>query len=208
MGTEMGSATHLAEVASSKYGSVGKLLPGMMCKIIDPEAGEISQPGQTGELCLKGPNMMTGYCHDHHGEATADIIDRDGYLHTGDIAYVDEDGNFFIVDRLKDLIKVQGYQVAPAEIEAVLAACPGVEDAGVIGVPAKRAGDGQVPKAFVVKSPGSKLTQADVKEFVAARMVAHKCVAGVEFVEALPKNNMLSKIMRKELRRMAGETFA
>jgi len=231
--TEMCSATHLGDVTSSKHGSIGKLLPGLTCKIINPETGEVLAPGKSGELCVKGPNMMKGYCQNSldHQEATdmigrdgclacplmpcycngslrQGIIDSDGYLHTGDVAYVDKDHDFFIVDRLKDLIKVQGNQVAPAEIEAVLLTCPGVADAGVIGVPAKRAGDGQVPKAFVVKTPDSSLTEEDIKVFVAARMVAYKCVFFVEFLEALPRNTMLSKISRKELRRMEGNTFA
>jgi len=203
--TETSGAALLGD--DGQIGSVGKLLPGMTCKIVNSETGELVAAGQPGELLLKGPSIFKGYCNDHQGESKADIVDSDGYLHTGDVGHADEEGNFFIVDRQKDLMKVQGYTVAPAEIEAVLTTCPGVQEAAVIGVPApdaKSSGTGQVPKAFIVKAQGSEVTQADIKEFVAARMVAHKCLSFVEFVEALPKNPVLNKLMRNELRRMAG----
>jgi acyl-CoA synthetase (AMP-forming)/AMP-acid ligase II len=130
-------------------------------------------------------------------EETDTMIDADGWLHTGDIGVVDDDGWWFVVDRVKELIKYKGYQVAPAELEAVLLASPDVADAAVIGVYDER-GD-EVPKAFVVRAPGSTATEDDVLAFAAARTAPYKRVRRVEFVEAIPKAAS-GKILRRELR--------
>jgi len=149
-------------------------------------------PGQRGEIWARGPQVMKGYLN--HPEATAATIDREGWLHTGDIGYADEDGWFTIVDRLKELIKYKAYQVAPAELEAVLLAHPAVADAAVIPSPDDEAGE--VPKAFVVLK--SQVTAEDLMAFVAARVAPYKKVRRVEFVEQVPKSPS-GKILRRVL---------
>jgi acyl-CoA synthetase (AMP-forming)/AMP-acid ligase II len=138
---------------------------------------------------------MLGYLN--NPEATAETLDADGFLHTGDIAVYHEGDYFSIVDRVKELIKYKGYQIAPAELEALLLSHPQVMDAAVIGV---LDDDRQeIPKAFVVAAPGSELTEADVMSFVAENVAPHKKVRRVEFVEAIPKSSS-GKILRKDLR--------
>ncbi|MCW2632327.1 MAG: AMP-dependent synthetase, partial [Pseudonocardia sp.] len=148
------------------------------------------------ELWVKGPNVMVGYLN--NAEATAITLDADGYLHTGDVATVTEDGVFSIVDRVKELIKYKGYQVPPAELEALLLTHDKIADAAVIGV---RDADGEeVPKAFVVRqAAGQDLTEDDVMGFVAERIAPHKKVRVVEFIDAIPKSAS-GKILRKDLR--------
>jgi len=203
--TEMSPVTHLAPVGTPKPGSIGRLLPGIVCKIMDVDTGHAVGPNKPGEMWLKGPNIMQGYLNDP--QATNELIDNDGYLHTGDLAFIDEDGDFFIIDRLKDLMKVKGIQVAPAELEAMLLQMPGVEEAAVIGVPAPRAGDGQVPKAFIVPNKDFALADEAVKQFMAARMVDCKCPRFVSMVTSIPKS-AAGKILRKQLRQQEGKTFA
>lgn len=181
-------------------GSVGLLLPNMTAKIVDPATGEeIGQPAEgmsaPGELLCAGPNIMTGYLGNE--AATRDTIEPDGYLHTGDIVTVDADGAFWVVDRLKELIKYKGYQVAPAELEALLIAHDEIADAAVIGVPDEEAGE--LPKAFVVRVPGSRLTADDVVAYVAAEVAPYKKVRRVEFIDRIPKS-AAGKILRKDLR--------
>ena len=181
--------------------SVGPSVPNMECKLIDPVSGdELEYPvgdgvSEAGELCCKGPNVMMGYLN--NDAATAEAIDADGYLHTGDLATVDADGNVTIVDRLKELIKYKGYQVAPAELEALLLTHPLIADAAVVGV---LDGEGEeVPKAFVVKQPGVELADADVIAYVAERVSPHKKVRQVQFIDTVPKS-AAGKILRKDLR--------
>ena len=131
---------------ASMIASVGRCLPNTECKVIDPETGTELGPGESGELWLRGPQVMKGYLH--QPEATAKTIDPDGWLHTGDLGYADDDGYFTVVDRLKELIKYKGFQVAPAELEALLLSHPAVADVAVIPSPDEDAGE--VPKAFVV----------------------------------------------------------
>jgi acyl-CoA synthetase (AMP-forming)/AMP-acid ligase II len=181
--------------------SCGWPLPNSVNKIVDPETGtEIGVPGQgrsaPGELWVKGPHVMAGYLGNE--QATADIIDADGFLHTGDLASVDADGCVYIVDRLKELIKYKGYQVAPAELEALLLTHPSITDVGVVGVTATESGE-EIPKAFVVTQPGTDLTGADVMEFVAERVAPYKKVRQVEFIDAVPKSAS-GKILRKVLK--------
>ncbi|WP_198415996.1 MULTISPECIES: AMP-binding protein [Cryobacterium] len=180
--------------------SVGLTLPNIECKLIDPETGaEIHQPAEgtsaPGELLCRGPNIMLGYLG--NDAATAETLDADGFLHTGDIATVSSDGYVTIVDRLKELIKYKGYQVAPAELEALLLGHPLIYDAAVIGVP-DDAGE-EVPKAFVVLQPDAALTGDEVMAFIAGQVAPHKKVRRVQFTGQIPKS-LSGKILRKDLR--------
>lgn len=145
-------------------GSVGSLRSGMYGKVIDTETGQPLGPNQRGEMCFKGSSIMRGYINNK--EATRETIDADGWLHTGDIGYYDDNHEWFIVDRLKELIKYKGYQVPPAEIEAILLKHAEIIDAAVIGIPDEKAGE--LPFAFVVPRKNSKLTHKDVIEYVAS----------------------------------------
>ncbi len=180
--------------------SVGWTVSNAASKIIDPETGdEIDFPteglSETGELWFKGPNVMAGYLNNE--TATRETIDDDGWLHTGDLAQVDSNGCVYIVDRLKELIKYKGYQVPPAELEAVLLSHPAIADAAVIGV--NDAEGEEVPKAFVVKQSESELSADEVMDFVAGQVAPYKKVRQVEFIEAIPKSAS-GKILRKDLR--------
>jgi acyl-CoA synthetase (AMP-forming)/AMP-acid ligase II len=180
--------------------SVGWTVSNAASKLVDPETGdEIQVPAEglskTGELWFKGPNVMAGYLN--NDEATRETIDENGWLHTGDLAQVDARGLVYIVDRLKELIKYKGYQVPPAELEAVLLSHPEIADAAVIGA---RDDEGEeIPKAFVVKQRESALTDTDVIEFVAGQVAPYKKVRQVEFIDAIPKSAS-GKILRKDLR--------
>lgn len=204
--TEMSPVSHCIpfDRPDISPGTVGLLVAGMEARIVDPATGaEIDQPAEgvsgPGELLCRGPNVMTGYLG--NPEATAQTLEPDGFLHTGDIVTVDADGAFRVVDRLKELIKYKGYQVPPAELEALLLSHPGIADAAVIGLPDEEAGE--VPKAFVVIAPGATLTERDVVEFVAEQVAPYKKVRAVEFIEAVPKSAS-GKILRKDLRATAG----
>jgi acyl-CoA synthetase (AMP-forming)/AMP-acid ligase II len=180
--------------------SVGWTVSNAASKLIHPDTGdEIDLPAEglseTGELWFKGPNVMAGYLG--NDKATAETIDDDGWLHTGDLAQVDACGCVYIVDRLKELIKYKGYQVPPAELEAVLLSHPAIADAAVIGV--NDAEGEEVPKAFVVKQSGAELTEDEVMEFVAGQVAPYKKVRQVAFIDAIPKSAS-GKILRKDLR--------
>ncbi|MFI2218276.1 AMP-binding protein, partial [Rhodococcus sp. NPDC019639] len=180
--------------------SVGPTIANMECKLVDPGTGaEIEQPAEgvsaAGELWCKGPNIMAGYLGNE--EATAETLDADGYLHTGDIATVGSEGVVTIVDRMKELIKYKGYQVPPAELEALLLTHPQIADAAVIGV-LDEEGE-EVPKAFVVRQPGADLDEDAVIAFVAEKVSPHKKVRKVEFIDLVPKS-AAGKILRKDLR--------
>lgn len=181
--------------------SVGVLLPNVDAKLVDPETGtEIEAHGDDGltvpgEIWVRGPNVMLGYLG--RPDATEETLDADGFLHTGDIGVHHESGYFSIVDRLKELIKYKGYQIAPAELEALLLSHPRIMDAAVIGVDDDD--KQEIPKAFVVAAPGSGLTADDVMAFVDAEVAPHKKVRRVEFIDAIPKSTS-GKILRKDLR--------
>lgn len=180
-----------------KPGSVGEPIQGVYVKIID-ENGKSLGPNQRGELCFKGDRIMKGYVNDP--ESTNKVIDEDGWLHSGDIAYYDEDNQFFIVDRIKELIKYNAYQVPPAEIEALLLSHPKVKDCGVIGIPNEEAGE--LPFAYVVKQPGEKLTAEEVINFVAENASKAKWLrGGVKFIDVIPRNPS-GKLLRREMREM------
>ncbi|XP_019642431.1 PREDICTED: probable 4-coumarate--CoA ligase 3 isoform X2 [Branchiostoma belcheri] len=176
-------------------GSFGVLVPNTKAKVIDTETGEAVGPGEDGELCVLGPQVMKGYYN--NPEATANTIDPDGWLRTGDIVRYDEDGNFYAVDRVKELIKYKGFQVAPAELEAVLLGHPGVQDAAVIGLPDDVAGE--LPKAFIVKKSDA-VTEKDITDFVTERVAPYKKLrGGVVFIGEIPKTPS-GKILRRMLK--------
>lgn len=184
-----------ANVASAKPGSVGELTKGMYGKVIN-ENGTPVGPNQVGELCFKGPLIMKGYINNE--EATSGTIDENGWLHTGDLGYYDDERHFFIVDRLKELIKYKGFQVPPAELEGLLLSNPKVKDVGVIGIPDENAGE--LPMGFVVKQENVQLTEKEVMDFVAKNASNPKWLrGGVRFVDAIPRNPS-GKILRRELR--------
>jgi acyl-CoA synthetase (AMP-forming)/AMP-acid ligase II len=171
---------------------VGPSVPNTEILIADTDTGQPLGPGERGELWVRGPQVMLGYLA--NPAATAATIDRDGWLHTGDIGTVDAAGFCRIVDRVKELIKYKGYQVAPAELEAVLLTNPHIKDAAVIRSPDEEAGE--VPKAFVVSDGG--LSGEEVIAFVAERVSPHKKIRRVEFVDAIPKSPS-GKILRRVL---------
>ncbi len=179
-------------------GSVGKLVPGTELRIVSLEGdGRDLGVGEEGEIVLRGPQVMQGYLG--RPEETAAMIDSAGWLRTGDIGHVDAQGWLYVVDRVKELIKYKGYQVAPAELEAVLLAHESIADAAVIGV---RDADGEeIPKAYVVRraGAGAALGAADVMEYVAGRVAPYKKVRRVEFVESVPRA-VSGKLLRRELR--------
>ena len=180
-----------------KLGSIGGALRGVYVKVIDENGRSLGQ-NQHGELCFKSNRVMKGYIN--NPEATHEAIDPDGWLHTGDIGYYDEDKQFYIVDRLKELIKYKGNQVPPAEIEGLLLSNSKVKDCGVIGIPDEDSGE--LPFAFVVKQPGVTLTEKEVQDFVAKNASKAKWLrGGVKFIEEVPKNPS-GKILRRELREL------
>ncbi|XAR71532.1 Trans-feruloyl-CoA synthase [Bertholletia excelsa] len=179
----------------TKSGSCGTVVRNAQLKVIDPDSGSSLTRNQPGEICIRGQQIMKGYLNDE--EATARTIDVDGWLHTGDIGYVDDDGEVFIVDRVKELIKFKGFQVPPAELEALLVSHPSIVDAAV--VPQKDDVAGEVPVAFVVRSNGFQLSEDAVKEFIAKQVVFYKKLHKVYFVHAIPKSPS-GKILRKDLR--------
>jgi acyl-CoA synthetase (AMP-forming)/AMP-acid ligase II len=180
----------LAALAKVDCASVGRCVPNSECRVIDPVSGVDVEPGQPGELWLRGPQVMKGYLH--RPDATAEVLDADGWLRTGDIGCADAEGHFTIVDRLKELIKYKGFQVAPAELEAVLLSHPAVADAAVIPSPDEEAGE--VPKAFVVLRAAA--TPEELMAYAAERVAPYKKVRRIEFVEAIPKSAS-GKILRR-----------
>lgn len=179
-------------------GSVGTLFSGLSGRIIDVETGRNVGPYEHGELLFKGRCIMKGYVDDP--KATEQTIDMDGWLHTGDIGYYDDSGEYYIVDRLKELIKYKGFQVPPAELEGLLLQNALIRDCGVIGVADEDAGE--LPLAFVVKQDNATLTEQDVIDFIAKRTSpAKRLRGGVIFVDKIPKNSS-GKILRRELREL------
>jgi len=193
--TELSPVTHAVREGEYRAGSVGTLVASTEMRLVDPDSGEDAAPGERGEVWVRGPQVMKGYLN--NDEATKLTIDDDGWLHTGDIAEVDDAGHTYIVDRLKELIKVKGFQVPPAELEALLITHAEVNDVAVIGVPDDEAGE--VVKAFVVRSPGSEVSEQTLKDFVKEHVATYKQVSIVEFIDAIPKSAS-GKILRRELR--------
>jgi acyl-CoA synthetase (AMP-forming)/AMP-acid ligase II len=192
--TEASPVTHLSAPGRNRPGAVGLCVPNMECRLVSTETGEEVATGERGEIHVRGPQVMKGYLG--RPEATAQTVDADGWLHTGDVAYADEEGFFYVVDRAKELIKYKAFQVAPAELEAVLLTHHSVADAAVIPSPDDDAGE--VPKAFVVLKEGHGLTEAEVMGFVAGHVAPYKKVRRVEFVAQIPKSPS-GKILRRLL---------
>lgn len=189
-------------------GSVGRLLPNHDAKLVDEEGRDITEYDVAGELCVRGPLVVRGYYNNE--AANRSSFDEEGYFHTGDVALRKRsNGLWYIVDRKKELIKVRGFQCAPAELEGVLLSHPDVADAGVIGIPAVGFGStvgeqgSEVPRAYIVKKEGAELSVSDVHDWMGKRLAGYKqLVGGVKFVEAIPKNAS-GKILKGELRAMA-----
>jgi acyl-CoA synthetase (AMP-forming)/AMP-acid ligase II len=191
--TEVSPLSHASVPGKpDKAGSVGYCLPNTECKIVDLETGAELGAKEEGEIWIRGPQVMKGYLG--NPEATAEMIDEEGWLRSGDIGYTDEQGALFVVDRLKELIKYKGRQVAPAELEAILLSHPAIADAGVIPSPDDDAGE--VPKAFVVSK--GEVSAEEIMDFVAARVAPHKRVRRLEFVSEIPKSPA-GKILRRLL---------
>ena len=196
--TELSPVSHITPAGQFKPGSVGVTAPNTEMRIVDPLTGDDLDVGADGEIWVRGPQVMKGYLNNK--QATSLTIDDEGWLRTGDIGHVDEDGHVFVVDRLKELIKYKGFQVAPAELEAVLLTHPDVADAAVIGHPDEEAGE--IPAAYVVLRPGAEATAEDIMEFVAGQVAHYKQVRHLEFIEAVPKSAS-GKILRRELKAKA-----
>lgn len=193
--TELSPVSHATPAGHlDKPGSIGVAVANTESRIVDPDGNDVAL-GEPGELWVRGPQVMKGYFG--NAEATAATLDDDGWLHTGDVATADDDGYFWIVDRVKELIKYKGFQVPPAELEALLVTHPDITDAAVIGVPDDAAGE--LPKAFVVRRPGSDITEEAVREFVAGQVATYKQLRLVEFIDEIPKSAS-GKILRRELR--------
>lgn len=192
--TETSPVTHTSvnDPARVRAGSSGQLIPNTECKIVDTATGADLGPNERGELWIRGPQVMKGYLN--NPDATAFTVDSEGWLHTGDIGYADEDGYFFIVDRVKELIKYKGMQVAPAEIEAVLLTHPAVADCAVIPVEDEEAGE--LPKAYVALK--GEATAEELMAFVASHVAPHKKIRRVEFIDQIPKTAS-GKILRRVL---------
>jgi acyl-CoA synthetase (AMP-forming)/AMP-acid ligase II len=191
--TEFAGGTHLVpDGAPSRPGSIGPPVPGAECRVVELATGAELGPGHPGELLIRTPAVMSGYLN--APEATTQTVDVDGWLRTGDIVYADEDGWFFVVDRVKDLIKYKGFQVAPAELEAVLLSHRAVADAAV--VPSPHAETGEVPKAFVVLHDDA--SEDDLMAFVAERVAPYKRIRRLQLVDSIPKSPS-GKILRRLL---------
>jgi len=193
--TELSPASHLTPPGWFKPGSVGVTAPNTQTRIVDPVSGADLGPGEDGEICVRGPQVMKGYLN--NPEATAATIDPDGWLHTGDLGHVDADGHLYVVDRLKELIKYKGFQVPPAELEAVLLRHPDVTDAAVVGLPDEEAGE--IPAGYVTLRPGASPSQEEIMQFVAEQVAGYKRIRRLEVVETIPKSAS-GKILRRVLR--------
>nr|WOX60592.1 luciferin 4-monooxygenase [Pteroptyx tener] len=184
--TETTSAILITAAGEVVPGSTGRLVPFFAAKVVDCTSGEALGPNEVGELYFKGDMNMKGYCN--NPEATAEMIDNDGWLHSGDLGYYNETGHFFIVDRLKSVIKYKGYQVAPAELEGILLTHPSIMDAGVTGIPDEYAGE--LPAACVVLKPGHNITEKSLVNYVSSRVSSVKKLrGGVRFVDEIPKGS-------------------
>jgi acyl-CoA synthetase (AMP-forming)/AMP-acid ligase II len=197
--TELSPGTHVVplDAVDPPPGTVGKLIPNTRMRILDlaDPARELGV-GEAGEIAISGPQVMKGYLG--NPGATAAMIDADGWLRTGDVGYVDDDGWLFVIDRVKELIKYKGFQVAPAELEALLVTHPLIADAAVVGTHDEHGNE--VPHAHVVRHPtAAGLTEGEVLMHVAERVAPYKRVRRVTFVEEIPRAAS-GKILRRELR--------
>ena len=204
--SETSPTTHTQpwEEWDKSIGSVGRLMPNMTAKYMGPEETEVAA-GEVGELWMKGPNVFQGY--HNNPEGTKNALTEDGYFKTGDVGYQDKDGNFFITDRVKELIKYKGFQVPPAELEGLLLSHPKINDVAVVGVYSRDQAT-EVPRAYIVPRPGvkgDKGTEEDVMEWLKAKVANHKRLrGGVRFVDEIPKSTS-GKILRRVLKIRAQE---
>ncbi|MFC2968406.1 AMP-binding protein [Acidimangrovimonas pyrenivorans] len=193
--TELSPVSHVSPHGLARAGSVGLAVPSTDCRIVDPETLLDVATGEEGELWVRGPQVMKGYLN--NPEATAETIVEGGWLRTGDLGCHDADGYLYIRDRVKELIKYKGFQVPPAELEAVLMAHPAIADAAVIGLPDDEAGE--VPVAFVVPAPGAAPTVEEILAHTGEQLAHYKQPARVIFAETIPKSAS-GKILRRELK--------
>jgi 4-coumarate--CoA ligase len=193
--TELSPVSHLTPPGMFKPGSCGVTAPNTVTRVVDPITQKDLGVDEDGEVCIKGPQVMHGYLGNR--AATDAIFDQDGWLHTGDIGHIDADGHLFIVDRLKELIKYNGFQVPPAELEALLLTHPAIADAAVVGLPDESAGE--IPVAHVVLRPGVEVTAEEIQEFVAGQVAHYKQIRRVVITDVIPKSAS-GKILRRILR--------
>jgi 4-coumarate--CoA ligase len=193
--TELSPVSHLTPPGDYKPGSCGVTAPNTLTMVVDPVTQKELGIDEDGEICIKGPQVMVGYLGNQ--AATDAIFDREGWLHTGDIGHIDADGHMFIVDRLKELIKYNGFQVPPAELEALLLTHPAIADAAVVGLPDESAGE--IPVAHVVLRPGAEATPEEIMEFVAGQVAHYKQIRQVVITDTIPKSAS-GKILRRLLR--------
>ena len=186
--------TVTSSVGAPPAGSIGRVAPGVSVRLVDSD-GDDAEPGDAGEIWVRGPNVFAGYWED--SEATAAALTPDGWLRTGDVAMADEDGYLYLIDRIKDLIIVSGFNVFPAEVEDVVRRHPGVEAAAVIGV--AHPATGEAVKAYAVVAAGASIEEDDIIQFCRRYLVRYKCPSKVEFVAQLPEG-VVGKIVRRELR--------
>ena len=193
--TELSPVSHLTPPGNYKPGSCGVTAPNTLTMVVDPVTQQELGIDEDGEICIKGPQVMVGYLGNQ--AATDAIFDREGWLHTGDIGHVDADGHLFIVDRLKELIKYNGFQVPPAELEALLLTHPAIADAAVVGLPDESAGE--IPVAHVVLRPGAEASPEEIMEFVAGQVAHYKQIRQVVITDQIPKSAS-GKILRRLLK--------
>jgi acyl-CoA synthetase (AMP-forming)/AMP-acid ligase II len=194
--TEASPVTHLSPsgLPGFKVASSGWVIPNTEVMVVDPVTQQPLGIDQPGELWIRGPQIMKGYLN--QPRATAESITPEGWYRSGDIGYVDSEGFFYVVDRLKELIKYKGMQVAPAELEALVLTHPAVADAAIIPSPDEEAGE--VPKAFIVLKQGQQVSAEELMEFVAGKVAPHKRIRRLEFIAQIPKSAS-GKILRRVL---------
>ena len=197
--TELSPVSHVTPIDGPRPGASGLTVPNCESRVVDPETNEAKAAGEEGELWVRGPNVMLGYLG--NDEATGTTITEDGWLRTGDLCVIDEDGYLFVRERVKELIKFKGFQVAPAELEAELCGHDGIADAAVLGKPDDEAGE--VPVGFIVLAKGADLSAEDVKAHLAGRLSSYKQLREVHFVDEIPKSAS-GKILRRNLRDRVG----
>jgi long-chain acyl-CoA synthetase len=192
--TEASPSVTIASGTDAPVGSIGRPIPGVEVRLVDTDGDDV-YVSDAGELLVRGPNVFQGYLNDP--DTTARVIDADGWLHTGDMAVVDDDGFLFLVDRAKDLIIVSGFNVYPAEVERVLVTHPSVEEAGVVGVPHPHSGE--AVKAFVVAAEDRTVEEDELIEWCATELARYKCPTKVDVVDEIPRG-LGGKVLRRELR--------
>jgi acyl-CoA synthetase (AMP-forming)/AMP-acid ligase II len=193
--TELSPVSHCTPRGGFKPGSAGVTAPNTQTRIVDPVRGTDLGTGEDGEIYVRGPQVMKGYLN--NPQATAATIDPGGWLHTGDLGHIDDDGHLYVTDRLKELIKYKGFQVPPAELETVLLRHPDVTDAAVVGLPDEEAGE--IPVGYVTLRPGASASPAEIVQFVASQVAGYKQIRRLEVIEAIPKSPS-GKILRRILR--------